>query len=204
MWALLTQFRGRRPLVVRSAAALSLALVAFAGWSWQQTTHRATFSRDRVPRLASEVMEVAPGLYMIGSMSPSAVYVIDTSEGLILVDSGLDSDAGFLKTEMAKLELDWKRVRAILISHAHGDHTGGAQRFVRRPERGYTRAKATFQFSPREARARRSSAHSTCPSMRRTGPLSMSLSKEARRSRLVRHASRRSPVPVTRRGACAI
>src|SRR5262249_23727751 len=74
-----------------------------------------------------ESVLVAPGLYLIGSLSPSAVYVIATSDGLILVDSGIDRDAGPLKSEMAKLGLDWKRVRAILISHVHGDHSGGAE-----------------------------------------------------------------------------
>ena len=29
--------------------------------------------------------------------------------------------------QMAKLGLDWKRVRAILITHVHGDHSGGAE-----------------------------------------------------------------------------
>ncbi len=53
--------------------------------------------------------------------------MIETSEGLVLVDSGLDADAGLLKSEMAKLGLDWKRVRAILLTHIHGDHSGGAE-----------------------------------------------------------------------------
>ena len=64
---------------------------------------------------------------MVGDLGPSAAYVIDTADGLILVDSGLDEDAGHLKAEMAKLRLDWKRVRTILLTHAHGDHTGGAE-----------------------------------------------------------------------------
>ena len=126
MPVLLTRSKGWRTVVVRSAMAVLLLLIGFTGWSWYRTTPRPKFSRDRVPLLAHQNLLVAPGLYMIGTMSPSAVYVIDTSEGLILVDSGLDQDAGFLKTQMAKVGLDWKRIRAIFITHAHGDHSGGA------------------------------------------------------------------------------
>src|SRR5580700_9279909 len=105
----------------------AVAVFSIVGWQWRKASAKATFSRDRVPRLGHAGVLVAPGLHLIGTMSPSAVYVVETSEGLILVDSGLNSDAGLLKAEMAKLGLDWKRVRAILLSHAHGDHTGGAQ-----------------------------------------------------------------------------
>ena len=125
----------RQTLGLVCGTAVALALISIVGWQWRKANAKATFSRDRVPRLGNAGVLVAPGLYLIGTMSPSAVYVIETSEGLILVDSGLDSDAGLLKAEMAKLGLDWKRIRAILLSHAHGDHTGGAQAFVRRPKR---------------------------------------------------------------------
>ncbi len=89
--------------------------------------HDPTFVKARVPRLARSAIKLAPGLYMLGGMSPSAVYVVDTSDGLVLIDSGLDKDGSLLKAELAKLGLDWRRVRAILLTHAHGDHTGGAQ-----------------------------------------------------------------------------
>lgn len=69
---------------------------------------------------------VAPGIGALAGLSPSSAYVIETNEGLILVDSGLESNAGPVKAEMAKLGLDWRRIRAILLTHAHGDHTGGA------------------------------------------------------------------------------
>ena len=32
-----------------------------------------------------------------------------------------------VKSQMAEMVLDWRRVRAILLTHAHGDHSGGAQ-----------------------------------------------------------------------------
>jgi metallo-beta-lactamase class B len=70
---------------------------------------------------------VFPGIHLIGRLGPSAAYAIETSAGIVLVDSGLDDDAHVLKAEMARLSLDWKQVRAILLTHVHGDHCGGAE-----------------------------------------------------------------------------
>jgi glyoxylase-like metal-dependent hydrolase (beta-lactamase superfamily II) len=68
-----------------------------------------------------------PGLYLLGGLAPSAAYAIETSKGLVLVDSGLESDASLLKSQLERLGLDWKQVRAVLITHAHLDHSGGAE-----------------------------------------------------------------------------
>ena len=67
-----------------------------------------------------------PGIHILGELSPSAAYVVETSEGLILVDSGLESEATHLKQQMAKVGLDWRGLR-ILLTHVHGDHCGGAE-----------------------------------------------------------------------------
>ncbi len=72
-------------------------------------------------------MYVAPGAYLLGGLMPSAAYVVETSEGLVLVDSGLRSDASHLKAQLKGLDLDWQQVRAILLTHAHVDHSGGAE-----------------------------------------------------------------------------
>ena len=165
---------------------------------------RRRFPKRRVPRLGRSSVEVAPGLYMIGGLAPSAVYVIDTSEGLILVDSGLDQDAGLLKSEMAKLGLDWKRVRAILLTHVHGDHSGGAEAL-----RSATGAKVYAGrrrcAGPCGRRAARGVFQHvlTCPTSSPTRPPSMSLSRGVRRSLSATSASRLWPRRATRRGACA-
>ena len=77
--------------------------------------------------LGKSAMTISPGIHLLGGLAPSAAYVVETSEGLILVDSGLDRDAKLVKSQMAELELDWRRVRVILLTHAHGDHAGGAE-----------------------------------------------------------------------------
>jgi glyoxylase-like metal-dependent hydrolase (beta-lactamase superfamily II) len=46
--------------------------------------------------------------------------------GLVVIDSGLKPDAARLMSQIAALGLDAKRIRAILLTHVHGDHTGGA------------------------------------------------------------------------------
>jgi glyoxylase-like metal-dependent hydrolase (beta-lactamase superfamily II) len=107
-------------------AALGLvAVIALGVYSWAPGGLGAAGVTAR--QLAPSPIAVVPGIYILGGLFPSVAYVVVSSEGLILIDSGLAPDAGPLKTEMAKLGLDWKRVRAILLTHAHGDHTGGAQ-----------------------------------------------------------------------------
>ena len=113
--------------MVIATTGVVLALVCFTGWLWSSAGTDASFSKSKVSRLVRANVRLAPGLYMLGDLAPSAVYIIESSDGLILVDSGLDTEAALLKAEMAKLGLDWKRVRAILLTHSHGDHTGGAQ-----------------------------------------------------------------------------
>jgi glyoxylase-like metal-dependent hydrolase (beta-lactamase superfamily II) len=79
-----------------------------------------------VPVLGRLPVEVSDGIYLLGGMDPAAVYVVQTPEGLILIDSGVEADATTLKRQMARLGLDWRRVKAILLTHAHVDHSAGA------------------------------------------------------------------------------
>jgi glyoxylase-like metal-dependent hydrolase (beta-lactamase superfamily II) len=123
----LTRIAARRSRLVASLSVLTVTLVFLAGYGWYLAGQDFSFFATRPPRLVQSAVAVAPGVYLLGGLSPSAAYVIETSEGLVLVDSGLASDASPLKSQMAELGLDWKRVRAIFLTHAHGDHTGGAE-----------------------------------------------------------------------------
>jgi glyoxylase-like metal-dependent hydrolase (beta-lactamase superfamily II) len=88
---------------------------------------RSALSTVDLPLLGRAAVTIVPGIHMLGGLSPSAAYVVETSDGLVLVDSGLESEAGRLKQQMAELGLDWRNVRAILLTHVHGDHCGGAE-----------------------------------------------------------------------------
>jgi len=91
-------------------------------------TGRGTrLAAGRAPLLGPSAITIAPGLHLLGRLEPAAAYVVETSEGLVLVDSGLQGDASLLKSQLATLGLDWRRVRAVLLTHAHGDHCGGAE-----------------------------------------------------------------------------
>ncbi len=77
--------------------------------------------------LRPEPLQVVPGIYLLGKSSPGAAYAVDTSDGLVLIDSGLDA-SGVIK-QLFELGLDPARVKAVLVTHVHGDHSLGAERF---------------------------------------------------------------------------
>jgi glyoxylase-like metal-dependent hydrolase (beta-lactamase superfamily II) len=122
----MTRSKWRQLRLVASLILLGVPLVVLARYRWYHASKNALLTA-RVPRLVRSAVAIMPGVYLLGGLSPSAAYVLETSEGLVLVDSGLDIDAGRLKSQMAELGLDWKQLRAILLTHSHGDHTGGAE-----------------------------------------------------------------------------
>jgi hydroxyacylglutathione hydrolase len=71
---------------------------------------------------------LAPGLYLLGATRPAAAYAVDTSDGLVLIDSGLQASAETVTAQLAELHLDINRLRAVLLTHVHADHSLGSQR----------------------------------------------------------------------------
>ena len=74
-----------------------------------------------------EPFQVFDNLYYVGIFRVSA-HLLSTSEGLILIDTTFDEDADTVLENIRKVGFDPKDIKYILVTHAHGDHVGGARR----------------------------------------------------------------------------
>lgn len=71
-------------------------------------------------------------LYAAGN-SETVVYAITTSEGIVLIDSGVAAEVEpVLIPGLRELGLDPADVKLVLLAHGHSDHYGGARHFQER------------------------------------------------------------------------
>ncbi len=68
---------------------------------------------------------IAGNLYYVGD-DYQADYLVVTPRGNILINTGYQSDVPRIKASIAKLGFKYSDIKILLISHAHGDHEGGA------------------------------------------------------------------------------
>jgi metallo-beta-lactamase class B len=80
----------------------------------------------------AEPAKVFDNLYFVGGKLHSA-WALTTSEGIILIDTIYTYNSEELIIGgMQKVGLDPKNIKYLLISHAHGDHIGGAEMLQKR------------------------------------------------------------------------
>ena len=53
-------------------------------------------------------------------------YIVRTSNGLVLVDAGMDSDGADIHAGLKEMNATPNEIRAILLTHWHNDHAAGA------------------------------------------------------------------------------
>ena len=74
-----------------------------------------------------EPMQVMDDLYFLGTRWSTA-WALKTSAGLVIIDSldNTDEAMQYIEEGLRKLKLDPADIKYVIVSHAHGDHYGGA------------------------------------------------------------------------------
>jgi glyoxylase-like metal-dependent hydrolase (beta-lactamase superfamily II) len=72
-------------------------------------------------------MEIAPGIHRIGSTKVN-VYVVEDPGGVTIIDAGLPGYWDDLAAELTAMGRSLDDVRAVVLTHAHDDHIGFAER----------------------------------------------------------------------------
>ncbi len=72
-------------------------------------------------------METAPGVYRL-TQGVTNFYLIEEGGKLVLVDAGTPGDWGLLAATVAQMSHQLHDLDAVLLTHAHSDHTGFAEK----------------------------------------------------------------------------
>ena len=91
-------------------------------------TYRRTLSRGLQAHGAIPAARVFDDLYFVGENAVSA-WALDSGDGLILFDalSSAEDIQNIVEPGLRAAGLDPSRLRYLIITHAHGDHFGGAR-----------------------------------------------------------------------------
>ena len=81
-------------------------------------------------------MKINDGIYLVGSgqagfmisnISDSHVYLLESSDGNILIDAGVGLENDRIIENIKKDGIDPESVEHLFLTHSHADHSGGAQ-----------------------------------------------------------------------------
>jgi len=96
---------------------------------WGQDSEATRLLKARSAEFEREVIKVTEGVYTAVGYSVQPVSMIVGNDGVIIVDTGMDTvSAEQVLADFRKITD--KPVKAIVLTHSHGDHTGGVPVFA--------------------------------------------------------------------------
>ena len=101
---------------------------------------------SQIARAAPEPGRAFDNLYFVGGAWASA-WAIRTSKGVILIDALNNEQEAerLIDGGMRKLGLNPADIRHVIVTHAHGDHYGGAEYLTRRYQPGFVVSEIDWQ-----------------------------------------------------------
>ncbi|QDU44269.1 Hydroxyacylglutathione hydrolase [Symmachiella dynata] len=108
---------------------LSMMILLLATPLFAQENPATQKLTEQSKQFEEQIIKVADNVYAAIGFSVSNVSMIVGDDGLVIVDTGLTlDDASHIMQEFRKISD--KPVKAIIFTHGHGDHTGGAAAFL--------------------------------------------------------------------------
>ena len=88
---------------------------------------RALQELDKIWDHTVKPFRVAPHVWSIGCNDDVSVHLLDSGDGLILLDTGMEQYLHLVVNSIWSLGFNPKDIKMILLGHYHGDHTNGVR-----------------------------------------------------------------------------
>jgi len=109
---------------------IAAAIVLLSASAYAQETETTRLLKARSAEFEQEVIKVTDDVYTAVGYSVQPVSMIIGKDGIIIVDTGMDTvSAENVLAEFRRITD--KPIKAIILTHGHGDHTGGVPVFSR-------------------------------------------------------------------------
>src|SRR4029078_9283044 len=80
-----------------------------------------------VPSNTGAIMHIAPHVHRLGN-DIVASYLVDTDDGITLIDAGLPEHCSDLKKVLTAIGKPVTEIRGLILTHGDSDHIGFAER----------------------------------------------------------------------------